>query len=223
MAKPVVPVAREEMIAFYANHQPIWELNQALIGIPVDAPAELKVRLDAASAALTAAQAARQASKTATATLDEAADALRSYGAGLMSTIRGYAESTGNPAVFDKAQIPPPRKATPLPPPVAPTNLSATLTTHGAVLVQWNGSTANGVNYMVYRSTDAGSGAGPQVLIGSIGARELVDEGIVGCMKSATYQVRAVRGTQFSGFSGTTTIYFQPVEQGDGAGQAEAA
>lgn len=109
MANPVVPVAREAMIAFYANHQPVWELNQALIGIPLDAPLELKTRLEAAQLALTAAQAARQASKTATTALEDAAEALRSYGAGLMSTIRGFAESTGNPDVFSKAAIRPRR------------------------------------------------------------------------------------------------------------------
>jgi hypothetical protein len=206
------------MIAFYANHQPVWELNQALIGIPLDAPLELKTRLEAAQLALTAAQAARQASKTATTALEDAAEALRSYGAGLMSTIRGFAESTGNPDVFSKAAIPPPKKPSPLPAPVPPTNVRASLTTDGTINVQWDGTVANGVTYMVFRRTDAGAGFGPQTLIGSIGARELTDAGITGCVQTVGYQIRAVRGTQFSAFSTEATIRFTPGGEGAGGG-----
>lgn len=198
-------------------------MNQAVIGIPVEAPLELKARLDAAQAALTVAQAARQASKTATTALEEAADALRSYGAGLMSTIRGFAESTGNPDVFQKAAIPPPKKPSPLPAPVPPTNVRASLTTNGAIDVQWDGTTANGVTYMVFRRTDPGTGFGPQTLIGTIGARGLIDAGITGCVQTVGYQIRAVRGTQFSAFSTEATIRFTPGGEGAGGLQVEAA
>src|SRR5690606_11445174 len=123
---------------------------------------------------------------------------------------KAYAETTGDEEVFEVAQVPPPKKRAPLPPPEMPSNVRGEMRNDGTIELRWDGSVANGTVFMVYRSTIGSGGSTPFQFIGTIGAKTLIDSTLPGCIQSATYQVKAVRGTDESGFSPAYTFRFQP-------------
>jgi hypothetical protein len=154
----VVPTTRDELIAFYKQHQPVWASMPESVGLTSGQVLELANRLNVTDFALTEAIDARTVSRTKTQTLDTAVTDLRSYGSSLMSMIRGFAESTGDPAaVFAKAQIPPPAKPTPAGPPLPPSELAADPNATGTITLRWKGTLASGQVFRIERSVDGGA------------------------------------------------------------------
>jgi hypothetical protein len=209
------------MLDWFNERIDLWVANALLVGLSAEMVSSFKAELEAVNAQRADTMQKRNASRAATSKLNDLAEATRATGASLIATIKAYAAATGDPDVFDLSQVPPPKPAAPLPPPVAPTNVTCALQPSGAIRIDWDGTVAHGVTYMVFRRTDPGTGFGPQTLVGSIGARTLVDSGLTGCVQTVGYQVRAVRGTQFSEFSTEATIRFSPA--GEGAGGSAAA
>src|SRR5690606_38122206 len=122
-----------------------------------------------------------------------AADKMRDLGAGLISTIKAYAEKTGDPNVYYLAELSPPAPPAPLPAPATPTNLRATIATDGTVTLDWNAErsgASSGVMFLIgrKRSTD------PDWVV-LTGVQEThYAEKLPGACQSVAYRVQAVRG-----------------------------
>lgn len=220
----VLPASRDDMLDWFNDRIDLWELHALALGLTTEIVSSFKNRVDTAVTQRNDMVQKRNAAKAATTKLNDLAALTRTEGAALIQTIKAYAATTGNPDVLELSQIPQPKPAAPLPPPEAPTNVAAALTPEGAIRITWDGSTAHGVTFIVYRRSDAGAGFGPQELVGFIGNRSIVDAGITGCVQTVAYQVRAVRGAQFSPFSTEATIRFTPAgESSVGGSMAQAA
>jgi hypothetical protein len=190
----VIPPSKEDMIAFFASHVPVWTANAEQIGLdPLDA-AELSALLSAAQTLQAEANAKSDAKKAAVLAANQAAAALRAAGAGDLATIKAFAKSTNDPSVYTKAQIPEPAGRTPAPPPSMPYDLDASIDNNGNVVLSFkadNAQSHTGVFFEVRRKLD---GQSSFTLVGSTGTKTFTDQGIQNGTTSAVYNVTARRG-----------------------------
>jgi len=214
----VIPPAKEDMIAFFASHVPVWSAQAANIGVTPESMAELSALLSAAQDAA-ATQASKDAEKkAATLAANQAAAALREAGAGDLATIKAFAKATKDPSVYAKAQIPEPAEPTPAPPPSEPYDLDAELDNNGNVILTFKSESASshtGVFFEVRRKLDGESSFS---IVGSTGTKSFTDQGIQPGTASAVYNVTAKRGE----LSSTTSenIYVPFAGSGNGSSQA---
>lgn len=201
----VVPQQRDLMIQFYEYHSPIWTANAAGVGLLPAQTTELATRLEKAKNSLDAVLAARQQAKALTLQLDADAAALRSYGAGLMSTIRGYAEQQADPAeTYVLAEIPAPQPAKPAGPPVAPEAVVADPNATGTITLKIKGSVAQNASFHIERSIDGG----PYLLVGPTRLKTWTDEAVPMNSNTIQYRVFGVRDDTRSQTATTATVNF---------------
>ncbi|MEM1072025.1 MAG: hypothetical protein AAGH71_04290 [Planctomycetota bacterium] len=215
-------------IAFYRERIAAWAADPAAIGLTpatVDAVADAVERAEAAAER---AEASRQRTKNDTTLQREALRKLNDIGSVAIAGIRAHADlSDDSLAVFGAAKLTPTKTSgPPKPAPAAARNPSATLLTSGAVRLAWEGTTANGTFYDVYRQLDrrldgqqhaqlyrsAGSGSDPGVaaftLIGSSATRSFDDGTVPAGTPRASYFVIARRGPLIGPMSQTAVIRF---------------
>lgn len=190
----VLPDTQSEKITFFENRLPVWAPAAADIGLTPAQIAELTNLTAAARNAYNAARAARAASKAATQTQNDAIDAMASLGADFVKTIRAYAETNADPAVYTTAQIPAPKTPAPLGPAPTPTDLSAAVTNTGAVQLTWNAETRGRVGFVIERRTTLpGQPVGQWTLIGTATNKNFLDELVPTGLENAQYRVTAER------------------------------
>lgn len=151
-------------------------------------------RTKAARDAFTAQQVAKEAARAATTTYRSAVASMRSVGSDLIGTIKAYAETTNNPAVYANAQIPLPAPPTPTPAPGQPNTFKALLTGTSAVEMSrksTNSAASGGVYFTVSRKLNNES---VDTNIGTVGAKKYVDSTIPHGAGDATYIVQGFRG-----------------------------
>lgn len=225
----VIPRTRDEMVAFYKQHQAVWTAAPESLGLTSAQTLELASRLSAMDLAVTDAIDARSVSRTATQRLETAATDLRSYGASLMSIIRGFAESTGDSAsIYSQAQIPLPARPTPAGPPLPATELTADPNATGTITLRWKGSLASGQVFRIERSIDGGA----WVSRGSFNVKTWLDDAVPMNTKTIQYRVFGQRGLVLSTTAPVAIVSFGNLpaaiaaafKNGGGAGAtAEAA
>lgn len=159
-----------------------------------------------ARAAYEGAIAARSTSRTATNIQSSAVGVMAELGGDYIKTIRAFAETTGNPSVYDLAELPPPAPPAPLGPPATPTKLTATLNTEGQISLRWGGTRAGGTSYLIERSIN--SSAGPWTLIGASEERSFLDEAVPTATQSIAYRVFATRSGGTSPATAPITVLF---------------
>jgi hypothetical protein len=150
----VLPNKLVEEIQFGESHYPVWLTAYASIGISTETATSVKDAVVACRKAFDDAQAARDASKAATHNLTVAQNTMHSLLADTVKQIRLYAQTTNNPDVFTKAQIPPPAAPTPAPPPMQPTNLGVQLRPDGVLRITFRAtdpSNTGSTTYLVSR------------------------------------------------------------------------
>ena len=205
--QPGLPTTILGKIEFFEQRIADWTANAAAIGLDAQQVNDLAGRLAAARAAYNAAQASRQQAKNDTATQKQAVGDLASYGADLIAVIRAFADLQPDPvAVYDEADLDQPaQRGTPLPPPVAATDVAATLQQSGAVRVSWKGTVANGTFYDVYRRLEGQSGF---TQIGSSATRSYTDMTVPAGTVQASYYTIARRDQLVSPESQQAIIRF---------------
>ncbi|MEO1583585.1 MAG: hypothetical protein AAFR96_03305 [Planctomycetota bacterium] len=190
----VIPSGKTDKISFFENHLAVWGTNAADIGLTSAQVTQIAALTNAARDAYNAAQAARNAALAATAAQDEAIDAMADYGSDLVKTIRAFAETESNPAVFATAQIPAPRPRTPLGPAPLPENLAAALTNAGEISLSWETTTRGRMAFVIERRTaEPGAAFGGWTLIGTSTTKNFLDETLPTGLESAQYRVYAER------------------------------
>lgn len=195
----IVPDTRTGKIEFYETHADIWRTNATQIGLTVAEATELAADAADARAAYNASLTARDAAKAATQTFYSATSDLAGFGAGLLAKIKSYAESTGNPNVYQLAQIPPPATPSPAPAPGTPTNFTVGLLQSGAVELRWKCENPAGVSGTIYecrRRIGSGGGGGAFAFIGATGTRSFTDDTLPSGSSGVTYEITAVRSTR---------------------------
>jgi hypothetical protein len=208
MAK-VVPSSRQELIAWYAQRAPVWAANAVAIGLDPAQVATLAGLVSAAEGARDDAFAARAVSVASTGVYHTETDVLKDFGAGLVKTIKAFADATDDVNVYFTATIPPPSPPAPLWAPEAPTDVTTVLKNTGSIEIEWQGSREGGTSFLVERSvTPVGGTAGPWVLLDSVEERTFADEAVPQGLAVAVYRVFAKRSGGISDASQTATIFF---------------
>ncbi|MCL4220455.1 MAG: hypothetical protein KJZ65_03700 [Phycisphaerales bacterium] len=193
MAK-VVPDTRQEMIAWYAQRAASWAANANNIGLNTSQVTALATLINAAQTSESAAAAARSASKNATLTYHSNAATLKEFGAGLVKTIKAYAEATNNTTVYSLASIPPPAKPGPLGPPEMPSDVRAVLNNNGQVELRWNGTRAGATSFRIERNIFPINGNPSNwQLIDVVEERSYIDSHVPQGLVMALYRVIAQR------------------------------
>ncbi len=211
MSNPVIPIPKEQMVAFFNAHLKAWGDHTLAIGLSVPQLAAITAALNAAQADLDTVAEARLASKSATGTFYVSAATLRALGQQAIDRIRLQAESTNNPNVYALAQIPAPQPPGPTPAPEVPTEVFADPNADGTVTVKWKGTTANGQFFSVWRRVGEG---GTWTHLSSIAGRgrSFIDTSVPNPFTtqgaSLFYMVLAQRGTETSAQSNLGVIQY---------------
>lgn len=185
-------------IEFYRQRLAAWASAPAEIGLNDATVSEITAAVERVETAYIRAQHTRQQARNDTAVQNAALKELNALGSGAIATIRAFADLAGDPnAVFTLAELDPPAiGGPPLPPPAAATNVRTSLLTSGAVRIEWNGTTANGTFYDVYRRLAGETGF---TLVGSSTRRFFDDTTFPAGTPHAVYYCIARRGTLIGG------------------------
>ncbi|MFI4916860.1 MAG: hypothetical protein ACIAS6_10195 [Phycisphaerales bacterium JB060] len=209
-----IPNTDEGLINFSRDHIDVWSGGQ---GTPPDtglSSAQLAATESATAAAEAADLAARQArtlARTRTAARREAIRNLRAVIGGDVDTIDAYAKATGDPGVYERAQIPAPKTPSEREAPPAPTDLRTTVDTDGSVTLTFKVAAGGGASYLVQRRTEPLEGSPtPYVFIGfADDEKKFVDSAVPDGVRAVGYRVAARISTGLqSGWSVTRTIPF---------------
>jgi hypothetical protein len=219
----ILPQSNIEVLEFFEAHNVGWSAVPAAIGLTPLMMTEIINLTNAARSAYDTNQIQRDVAKASTQQWYNAIEALRAKGADYLKTIKAFAATTGNPNVFNIAQIPMPKTPTPTPAPGTPTNLAAALANDGAIELTWKASVALGTTFSVWRKL-AGQAQFSQIGLASSETTFIdntlpVGGGAGGGNDSAGgvwYQVRAHRLGLESGFSEPIFVRFGRVVENDG-------
>lgn len=203
----VVPDKDLEMIQWFELRQPQWAATPTAIGLSASQCTQLGALVAAARKAYNDQQAAKAAAKIATQTFVQAANGknpagLRVVGADLVKTIRAFAETTNNPAVYDKANFAPPSPPSPLPPPSQPTDVTATIEPTGGLTLRFKATSPGaGAVYLVKRKL---AGESEFTLIGTADPdsrgnkfKSFLDDSIPAGANNFEYVFQGKRGSVF--------------------------
>lgn len=217
----LVPSRDLEALQFFENHYPTWLTNATAIGLTAAAVNSFKSNVIATRTKYVTAQTKRQEAKTATQAYQGSLGDIRDQGAALIQLIRGFAEQTNNPGVWDLADLPRPAARERGPAPGKPKNIVATVEPTGALTLRWTCDNtegdrrATGVFYMVMRRFQGEANFTP---LGGTGTRSYTDETLPFGTDSVTYLIQGVRGDQTGEPSDQFTVQFGVGSGGGGGG-----
>jgi hypothetical protein len=231
----VIPDGKLEQIVFSEQHYPVWEGSFAAIGLSSQTVLAIKNATSQARASYDAAGAARQASKGATTQSNNDIGSMRELVAEAVKAIRLFAETTDNPNVYAKAEIPPPAPPTPARPPTQPVEMRAVIDPTGSLTLNWKvgpvpagqnlDASTSGVLYLIKRrlagqATFTFVGAAEPARSGVRGVSSFTDEQLPAGSNNVQYTVqgrRSVGGGGTGGLLGPESAVFT-VMIGTGAG-----
>ena len=215
-----VPPTYLGRLEFFEAHLPVWAKNPAAIGLNASQIASLTLLTDQCRSEYDAMNEIRARAMAATQVHKDANDAMYAFGADLVKTIRAFAATSNNPAVYNDAQIPPPSPHTPLGPPQTPTGVNARLNPVGEIELAWTASRAGGTSFIIERST--ASAAGPWAIIGAVEAVRFTDRAVPKGLVAIHYRITASRSAGVSTPSAAATVPFGTIDAADGAGNLAA-
>src|SRR5688572_1247946 len=172
----ILPQGRGPKITFFATHVPVWQANYAEIGMSAEGVAELAVLTAAAREAGKAQKIAQQAARAATQTYHAAVAAMTKAGGDLIKQAKTKAATEGGIGVYSKANITPPSKPAPLPPPGTPTNFAVALRQGGEIELTWTCANPAGSQGTVYTIARQIGAKGRTELLGVVGEKAFVDD-----------------------------------------------
>ncbi len=195
---PIVPKSRPGMLEFYESHIGPWQEDPGSIGLDAAATDAQAARIAEARAAFDAHLAATSAARAATQRYHDAVAAMHAdpgAGSDMIETIKTFAQTTDDPGVYARAEIPPPKAPSTAPPPGTPGRFRVALRQNGAVELAWkcdNPPGTSGTVYEVYRATDDG----PMTHLATVGTKAFTDTTIPAGTAQVVYQLTALRSTR---------------------------
>lgn len=190
----IVPNTNIGKLTFYEAHIPGWTTNAVQLGLTSGDCTALDSLVKASRTAFDNQQLALDAAKSASGIMRTAIAAMHALGATDIAKIKAFAESTGNPDVYFKANIPAPATPAPVGPPGTPTDFTVSLNQSGAVTLRWkcaNPPGAAGTIYQVRRKI----GSGAFVSFDGVGKRTFTDATIPAGSTGVMYEITATRST----------------------------
>lgn len=182
-------------LEFFEQRLPAWEEDPAAIGLLEADVAALRALTESARARYEELEAIRTAAEGATFLQKSANDAMFAAGMGLVGTVKAFARRTGERGVYPAAQVPAPKDPTPTGPPPAAKNLRVRLLPSGALRLAWEGTTARGAFFSIYRGLPGESAEGPggMRLLATVAAKHYTDGTIPPGTPEVRYAVEARR------------------------------
>ena len=212
-----IPRGRTELLAWLEGIVGNWNTNFAVIGLTSAQVIDLAQNITSTRTAFTTVQSIRTQSIAKTQDFYTLADELRVEASGLVTTIKGFAETSDDAAaVYLAANITPKDPPSPVPAPEQPTNGVARLGGNGAVIINFDARGSAGTVWQVWRklSTDT-----EYAFVGSADSitKSFVDNTVPAGTPSAQYTIQGVRGSvkglvsfailvQFGGVSGAEDV-----------------
>lgn len=215
-----MPSGNQAALAWLEGHITQWGANQAAIGLASAAVIDLATNLANERSAWTTIEGVRADSKTKTQSFNLNMKAVRTQASDMIATIKAYAAASGNATtVYDLAGLTQADPRQPATPPETPLITSSVLDGLGNVTIEWTGRGPTGTVYNVSRLLPGGTSF---VFLGQGDGRNKTfkDTSVPSGTPTAEYSVTAVRGSDTSAPSPTTTVRFfsEPAE-----GESEAA
>jgi hypothetical protein len=218
-----VPRRLDQFVPWLISHVDLWSGGQAGppdIGLTAAQVATLSLLKDDFVEKYNEAVASRESARAKTILQHEAFDALKTVLGGDIDIIDGYAKATGDLGVYARAQLAPPKDATPRDEAPIPTNLATTSTTSGDVELRFRGSKAGGVVFIIQRQlVPIGATDAPWQYADTVAEKVWVDQAIPGGLARVSYRVRTkLTNGVLSQWSYPVPFYF-----GTGSGAQSAA
>lgn len=221
-----LPQTLPEFIDWANAHSSLWTTNQAQIGISADQLQTYKTLTTALNTAKAAADLARQNSKNATLTQNDAESILRTVAGALVNTIKAFAETSNNDKVYALAGVSPDAPRGVVPPPIPPTNFTASINGGGSLTLKWKVTQPSGVNnvqYRVLRRVNATGPGTPFTLVGTAGkSKAFTDETLPFGVDRVDYIIQPYRGETPGPQSNIFSVQFGSVI-GDGSGSGSGS
>lgn len=188
---------RFEFLQWCQAHVPVWEANAADIGLTGAQAEAFGLRIVKMAAAELALDEARQVYEAAVQEAKESFRLAKSDAAILTQAIRARAVSSKNPlAVYNQAQIAPPQKRSPAPPPARPNTVSAALgASDGSLTLTWkakNPAGTSGTSYLVRRKL---AGESDFSLLGLSDKKRYVDDTLPPGATGMQYTIQGIRAS----------------------------
>ncbi|MGE3321740.1 MAG: hypothetical protein AB7K52_05735 [Phycisphaerales bacterium] len=201
---------RSAFLAWAQAHAPVFTDEGSMIGLNPTLIARFNTAVAAAAAAELAATQARQVALAATEANADAFAELREAAGDSVRSIRAFAENSTNPGqVYQLAQIPAPRPASPVAPPARPTNVTVGIDpSTGDILLKWKAANplgANGTSYIIRRRTSA---AAPFEFIGVTGKKAFTDASFTAGPDMVQYTIQGQRADASGPVSEIVTVNF---------------
>lgn len=231
-----------DQITFMEQHAPIWAGSPASVGLTAPTCTAITAAVSAARKAFNDAQNARAASKSFTNTQKNAIAAMHTLSADAIKTIRLYAETTGDPNVYSKADIDPPAPPTPAQAPTQPIMLRASIEPSGALTIGWKAGPAStnpitgqvydpstvGVTYVIARkvnneATFSQVGTAEPAKSGPRGFASFTDSTLVAGSSNITYMITPRRGALIGPMSEVFSVTLGTGGVGSGGGMMVTA
>ncbi|MEQ8843643.1 MAG: hypothetical protein RIB58_02220 [Phycisphaerales bacterium] len=219
-----VPRRLSQFVPWIISRVDLWNGGQSGppdIGLSSQQLADLTALRDDFVQKYNDAQAARDLSKARTILQHEAYDELRAVLGGDIDIIDGYAKATGDAGVYARAQLPPPKDATPRETAPVPASLELRNTTNGNLVLSFEANKGQGATFLIQRRYKViGSDATQYDLVASVAQKTWTDLNVPTGLEWIGYQVatRLTNGVT-SDWSTQETFYFGPVSGEASGGQ----
>jgi len=210
-----LPRTKDGKIEYFEERLSKWQLDPAAVGLTAEQVDALAAFVADARTSYTTVQQAKQDLRNMVFSQDTDIDTMMGLGSALLAIIRAHADAIGvtggaegNAAaaeVFAAANISPANARTPAPPPAPATNLQASLLNTGGLKLTWNGTTANGTVYAVWRRTNTETSFAQ---LATSGQRTYEDQTVPAGSAEVVYFLRTIRDNLVSDDAKPITVRF---------------
>lgn len=172
----ILPSSRKARLEFFEGHWETWLANATSIGLNSTVVNQLKSLVMDEREALNAALLARDTARSSTNTWYNSSDQTTDLGRDMLKTIKAFADSSGNPNVYNLANIPAPQPPAPIGPPGTPSDFKVGLRGDGALLMAWKCVNPTGIGGTVYEVRRKTGMASAYEFLGVSGNKSFTDD-----------------------------------------------
>jgi hypothetical protein len=207
MGTNIPPKPSVDQILWFETHIGAWTAAPTTFGTTAAACTALQGYITNARKVYNDAQATREASKNATLAETAGVNNMLFSGRAMVNTIKAFIENSHNDTLWAQAGLSPENPPGVAPDPVAPTDMSVTLTGSGNLVLNWKASQPTGVSRVVYSIKRAIDSA-DYVLLNTVGKKTYTDMTVPIGTHMVRYIITASHGDQTSPESAVFTVQF---------------
>ena len=205
-----LPRTKDSKIEYFEQRLEQWQADPAAVGLTPELLDALAALVSTARGAYTGVQQAKQELRNMVNTQDTAIENMMGLGSAVLAIIRAFADATSvtegpdaGAQVFAAGRISPASARAPAPAPTPATNLRAALLKTGGLKLSWNGTTANGTVYAIFRRINSEPSF---TQIATSGTRSYEDQRVPTGATEVSYFLKTIRDDLISDDSETITV-----------------